>query len=149
MVELRSHLALEQQVRALGATWLDRQLIQGTSEIGDRGFGTEVRAALGLRIDCLLGQGLAGRCAGRVLLSQNLLSILTKREIEQMGKAIASQTGLAFRPTADGQRIGGQYQRNVQLASGRYAMLVAGNEFSLVAQGAWSRRRRTWSIRAN
>jgi hypothetical protein len=51
--------------------------------------------------------------------------------MDQMGKTIASDTGLAFRP-ADGQRIGGRYQRNVQLASGRYAMLVAERGFSLV-----------------
>ena len=132
VVEVRSHLPLEQSVRALGATWLDRQLIQGTAEIGDLGFGAEVRASLRQRIDFLVGQGLAERRAGRVLLRRNLLSILTKRELEQMGKTIASETGLAFRSTADGQRIGGQYQRDVQLASGRYAMLVAEKGFSLV-----------------
>lgn len=132
VVDVRSHIPLEQQVRAIGATWLDSQLIQNGSEPGDRGFGAEVRAALRQRADFLLGQGLATEREGRVLLRRNLLSILRKREIDQIGKTIASETGLVFRETNDGQRISGIYRRNVQLVSGRFAMLVDGQSFSLV-----------------
>jgi hypothetical protein len=75
VIKVRSHLPVEQQLRAVSPTWLDRQFIQGTSEIGDRGFGAEVRAALRQRIDFLVAE----RRAGRVLLSRNPLSILSKR----------------------------------------------------------------------
>ncbi|WP_440588112.1 DUF3363 domain-containing protein [Candidatus Burkholderia verschuerenii] len=44
----------------------------------------------------------------------------------------AAETGLAYRPIVDGQRVSGIYRRSVMLASGRYAMLDDGLGFSLV-----------------
>jgi hypothetical protein len=41
-------------------------------------------------------------------------------------------TGLTHRAVADGERVSGTYRRNVQLASGRFAMLDDGTGFSLV-----------------
>lgn len=34
-VELKSHLPIERQARVIGATWLDQQLIDGGSGLGD------------------------------------------------------------------------------------------------------------------
>ena len=49
-----------------------------------------------------------------------------------MGIHHAVETGLAHRPLTDGERATGIYRRNVQLASGRFALLDDGKEFSLV-----------------
>ncbi len=38
-VELKSHVPIERQVRVIGATWLDQQLIGGGTGLGDLGFG--------------------------------------------------------------------------------------------------------------
>lgn len=57
-VELRSHLDLRGQARAIGATWLDRALIEGASP-SPAGFGAEVRDALEERRVFLVGEGLA------------------------------------------------------------------------------------------
>jgi len=54
-------LPVEQQARVIGATWLDQQLIGGTSGISNNGFGGEVRDALRQRADFLIEQGLAER----------------------------------------------------------------------------------------
>ncbi len=131
-VELRSHLPVERQVRVIGATWLDQQLIGGAGSIANNGFGCDVREALRQRSDFLVEQGLAERRGQRVILARNLLGTLRGREIDGAAKAIAAETGLTHRAVADGERVTGTYRRNVQLASGRFAMLDDGMGFSLV-----------------
>ncbi|HEN8704072.1 TPA: relaxase/mobilization nuclease and DUF3363 domain-containing protein [Pseudomonas putida] len=131
-VELRTPLALEQQVRAVGATWLDQQLIGGNRELVDKGFGKEVREALRQRADFLVEQGLAERQGQRVVLARNLLATLRGRELTAAAREISAQTGLQHRLAVEGQRVSGIYRRSVQLASGRYALLDDGIGFSLV-----------------
>jgi type IV secretory pathway VirD2 relaxase len=131
-VELRSHLPIERQVRVIGATWLDQQLIGGASGIADNGFGGEVREALRQRSDFLVEQGLAERRGQRVVLARNLLSTLRDRELAAVGKSLQDATGLSFRPQQDGARVSGLYRRSLQLVSGRFAMLDDSMGFSLV-----------------
>jgi hypothetical protein len=131
-VTVRSRLSIEQQKRAVGATWLDQQLIVGGKDLGERGFGADVREALRQRSDFLLEQGLAERRGQRVMLARNLLTTLRERDIETAARRIAKETGLAHRPVIDGERVTGVYRRNVLLASGRFAMLDDGIGFSLV-----------------
>lgn len=131
-VELKSHLPIERQVRVIGATWLDQHLIGGARGFCDLGFGGDAKQALQQRADFLEEQGLAQRNGQRVILAPNMLRTLRNRELAQAGKAIAEETGLNHRPLIDGQRVAGIYRRSVMLASGRYAMLDDGKEFSLV-----------------
>ena len=131
-VELKSHLPIAQQARVIGATWLDQQLIGGGSGLGDLGFGCEVRDALQQRANFLVEQGLAKRHGQRVILRRNLLGTLRNRELVRATKNIATETGLEYRPVADGHCVAGIYRRSVMLASGRYAMLDDGMGFSLV-----------------
>lgn len=131
-VELKSHLPIERQARVIGATWLDQQLISGARGLGDLGFGGEAKQAMQQRADFLAEQGLAERRGQRVILARNLLSTLRNRELAQVAKNIAAETGLDHRPVADGQCVAGIYQRSVMLASGGYAMLDDGMGFSLV-----------------
>jgi type IV secretory pathway VirD2 relaxase len=130
-VELRTPLPLEQQVRAVGATWLDQQLIGGNRELSDQGFGKEVREALRQRADFLVEQGLAERQGQRVVLARNLLATLRGRELTAAAREISAQTGMQYRPVVEGQRVSGIYRRSVQLASGRFALLDDGIGFSL------------------
>ncbi|MBU3054697.1 relaxase/mobilization nuclease and DUF3363 domain-containing protein [Pseudomonas indica] len=131
-VQLRTPLPLEQQVRAVGATWLDQQLIGGSRELVDTGFGKEVREALRQRAYFLVVQGLAQRQGQRVVLARNLLATLRGRELTAVAREISAQTGLQYRPAVDGQRVNGIYRRSVQLTSGRFALLDDGIGFSLV-----------------
>lgn len=132
IVELRSHLSIEQQVRAQGATWLDHQLVGDARDLSPKGFGAQVHGALQDRMGFLVDQGLADRRSQRVVLARNLLSTLRDRELAEVGKAIQHQTGLIHRPICDGESANGIYRRSVQLASGRFAMLDDGTGFSLV-----------------
>lgn len=131
-VELRTPLPLEQLVRAVGATWLDQQLIGGNRELVDKGFGKEVREALRQRADFLVEQGLAERLGQRVVLARNLLATLRGRELTAAAREISEQTGMQYRQAVEGNRVSGVYRRSVQLASGRYALLDDGVGFSLV-----------------
>ncbi|EHG6384630.1 relaxase/mobilization nuclease and DUF3363 domain-containing protein [Salmonella enterica subsp. enterica serovar Infantis] len=131
-VELKTHLPIERQVRVIGATWLDQQLIGGGRGLGELGFGGDAKQAMQQRANFLAEQGLAERRGQRVILARNLLGTLRCRELAQAAKDIAAETGLEHRSVTDGQRVAGIYRRSVMLSSGRYAMLDDGMGFSLV-----------------
>jgi hypothetical protein len=130
--QLLSHLPVEKQVRAIGATWLDRQLMSGTNPPPKRGFGVDVRAALRQRLAFLVEEGYAHREGTRVILRGNLLTALRTREVDAVGKQIAAESGLVYRDVRQGERVQGTYRRSMVLASGRFAMLDDGVGFSLV-----------------
>ncbi len=131
VIELRSHLPIEQQVRALGATWLDRNLVTDGSVV-NRGFGSQVCDAMQSRVDFLAEQGLAGRQGQRIVLPRSLLATLRDRELTAAGKSLQEQLGHTYRPLRDGQQVSGVYRQAVQLISGRFAMLDDGRGFTLV-----------------
>jgi type IV secretory pathway VirD2 relaxase len=131
-VELRSPIGIDQQVRTIGATWLDKQLVSGPDVMTDSGFGAEVRSAFGRRAEFLVEQGFAAQRGQRVIFAQNLLAVLRTKEIAVAARAIESETGLSHRPITDGQSVSGTYRRSVTLASGRFAMLDDATGFSLV-----------------
>ncbi len=131
-VEVRSYLSIDRQTRAIGATWLDRQLLERTDNLSAAGFGANVRVALQERERFLVEQGLAEDRGDRVILARNLLATLRTREVDATADKIAAESGLAHRPVADGSPVSGIYKRALTLASGRFAMLEDGKEFSLV-----------------
>lgn len=130
---VRSDLSVEKQVRATGATWLDREAIaREPSALGSSGFGAEVSAALDRRADHLIEDGLAKRQGQSVIFNRNLLESLRKRELTSVGEQLATETGLPQKPSAAGEYVAGIYQRRVALASGRFAMIGDGLGFQLV-----------------
>ena len=131
-VDVRSYLPIDQQTRVMGSTWLDRQLLDRTDSVSVTGFGADVREALRQREQFLIEQGLAENRGDRVILGRNLLATLRTRELDATANKIAAETGLEYRPVADGSPVSGIYKRAVTLASGRFAMLEDGPGFSLV-----------------
>ncbi|MGJ7491423.1 DUF3363 domain-containing protein [Variovorax sp. ZT4R33] len=131
VIELRSHLPIEQQVRAIGQTWLDGNLVTDAA-VADRGFGVEVRGAMRARVDFLAEQGLAERRGQRVVLARNLLATLRDRELAAAGQSLQDKTGKTYRPLRDGEQVRGTYRQSIQLASGRFAVIDDGTGFSLV-----------------
>lgn len=130
---LHSHLPIEQQVRTIGATWLDRQLIANDDTFASTSaFGAATRQALSARADFLVEQGLAERQNGRLAVARDLLGKLRDRDVGGAAERLARETGLVYRPTKDGSRVSGIYRTSVTLASGRFAMLGDGLGFSLV-----------------
>lgn len=130
---VRSDLSIETQVKAHGATWLDRQLLaRGTASFSEGGFGREVREAIEARSEYLVGEGLARRQGQRIMFVRDLLDTLRRRDLNAASAKFSAETGLPYRSTAEGESIAGVYRQRVNLASGRFAMIDDGLGFSLV-----------------
>jgi hypothetical protein len=127
----RSDLPIEAQVTANGATWLDRQLLAREPAAGG-GFGAEVREAMEHRIDRLASEGLARRQGQRVVVARDLINTLRRRELDGAATKLADETGLAYRPSGEGEYVTGNFRQRVVLASGRFAMIDDGLGFQLV-----------------
>jgi type IV secretory pathway VirD2 relaxase len=128
----RSDLTIEAQATANGATWLDRQLLSHEPAISGSGFGAEVREAMDRRVDHLADEGLARRQGRRTAFARNLLETLKRRELAEAAARLTDETGLAHRPSAEGEHVSGVYRQRITLASGRFAMIDDGLGFQLV-----------------
>lgn len=133
---VRSDFDLASQVTADGATWIDRQLVAKSQDKLGGGFGKEVAGAMQRRIDFLSEQGLAKRQGGKVMFARNLITTLRSRELDKAASKIEQETGIAYRPTKQGEYLSGKYSKRLQLASGRFAMIESvsegGKSFELV-----------------
>ena len=127
----RSDLTIEAQVTARGATWLDRQLLARETATAGAGFGAEVREAMDQRVDHLVEEGLARRQGQRIIFARDLLGTLRRRELDEAATKLAAETGLAHRPSTEGEHVAGVYRQRVTLASGRFAMIDDGLGFQL------------------
>lgn len=111
-VELKSHLPIERQVRVIGVTWLDQQLIGGGRGLGDMGFGGEAKQAMQQRTDFLAEQGLAERRGQRVA------GIYRRSVMLASGRYAMLDDGMGFslvpwRPVIE-QRLGQQIAATVR-----------------------------------
>jgi type IV secretory pathway VirD2 relaxase len=130
---VRSDLALGAQIKAEGATWLDRQLLEREpSHVADAGFGQEVKEALSARAERLSSQGLARRQGTRLLFVRDLLAKLQQRELRSVTSKLETETGLSARPASVGGAVAGTFRRRIDLASGRFAMIEGSLGFQLV-----------------
>jgi hypothetical protein len=128
----RSDFTLQEQIGASGATWLDRQLLTRDATFSGNGFGAEVQEAMDRRIEHLAGEGFARRQGQRVIFARDLLETLRRRDLGGAAHGMAAETGLPYRPSAEGDLVGGIYRQRVTLSSGRFAMIDDGLGFQLV-----------------
>jgi type IV secretory pathway VirD2 relaxase len=129
----RSDFDLDHQVTASGATWLDHRLVERAAmPLSMGGFGAEVRSAMAARADHLTKEGLARNQKQRIIFQRDLLATRRRRELEEAGSKLASQTGLPYAQAQAGDNVTGIYRRRLMLASGRFAMIEDGLGFQLV-----------------
>ena len=128
----RSDLSIEAQVAAPGATWIDSQLLVRESALSSGGFGAEVRQAMDRRIGHLVERDLAQRQGQRVIFARDLINTLRRRELDEVASKLSVDTGLAHRPSTEGEHVSGVYRQRVTLSSGRFAMIDDGLGFQLV-----------------
>ena len=128
----RSDLTIEARISAPGATWIDRQLLAKDPVLSGGGFGAEVREAMDLRIDHLARNGMAERQGQRVVFARDLINTLRHQELDGIASKLSAETGLAHRPSAEGEHVSGIYRQRVTLSSGRFAMIDDGMGFQLV-----------------
>jgi type IV secretory pathway VirD2 relaxase len=128
----RSDLTIEAQVTAPGATWIDRQLLAKEATLSGSGFGAEVREAMDRRLEHLAGEGLVHRQGQRIIFARDLLNTLRKRDLTIAAAKLSTETGLAHRPSVEGEHVAGVYRQRLTLSSGRFAMIDNGLGFQLV-----------------
>ncbi|WP_236843063.1 DUF3363 domain-containing protein [Bradyrhizobium icense] len=124
---------LEDLPQAVGATWIDRQLVASTPEaLGPSGTGAEVEAAMRARRQWLIEQGLAREQDGKLRYARDLLRTLEARELRQTAAEISARTGLDRFEVKAGDNVSGVYRRMLTLNSGRYALIERSHAFVLV-----------------
>jgi hypothetical protein len=107
-IAVRSDLAIDTQVAAQGATWLDRQLVaKEPIALSEGGFGAEVREAMSARIDHHVEERLAHRQGQRVVFARDLLNTLRRRDLEAAAARLGVETGLGYQPTSGGEHVAG------------------------------------------
>ena len=132
-VFIESHVPFRNLADAGGATWLDRKLLSKESfEFRDKGFGAEANRALRLRQQWLIKEELMTEQDGQFIVRRNLLQKLQQREIIRVGRRLQEELGLKYQPAIAGKKLNGQVAKSLKLASGRFAIVQKGKEFSLV-----------------
>ena len=84
------------------------------------------------RAEHLVGQGLARRDGQRIVFARNLLDTLNRRDLDAAGERMAKEFALPYAPSKSGEFVAGSVCRQVQLASGRFAMIDNGLGFAPV-----------------
>ncbi|MEL7491985.1 MAG: DUF3363 domain-containing protein [Pseudomonadota bacterium] len=114
---------LEKQTRAIGASWLDRELsTHGDSRLSGDGFGGQVREAAEKRQIFLKSRGLDGASIEK--LQELEIADASKRLTREFDKPVSS--------APKSGKIEGRYVRDVELASGKFALLEKRRELTLV-----------------
>ena len=128
-----SSFSLESQIKADGATWLDRRLVaRKPNTMHNSRFGDAVKSAQQARQNYLIEQGLAVEENGSIRYRRNLLNTLQQRELQSSGNRIAKESKTTFVQTSDGERFKGVYRQSVHLTSGKFAIIEKSREFTMV-----------------
>ncbi len=133
-LRILSYLNLEKLAATEGATWLDSELASKTlSHVDDQGFGTDVKSAFRNRLQWLTERGMTEPTLdGGVRPAAAAMKALTRNEITQAVAKHSAVSGLHAAQLMDGERFDGIYQRQITLASGKYAVFENSKEFTLV-----------------
>lgn len=133
-LRILSYLNLEKLVDADGATWLDKELLGKSQErLVQTGFGGEVTGAVSRRQQWLVSQGLGTTDSANIFQPQpRMLEQLRQRDLQQASQILSKELGLADAQLAEGERIEGVFNRSLNLASGKYAVIQKSKEFTLV-----------------
>jgi hypothetical protein len=132
-VRVLSIIDLEAQIGSDDATWLDRELASpNRTPLAGAGFGREVSAAMDRRRQNLVEMGHAIRPDGAAGAPKDILRALEQAELARIGREMAAERGLAFRPSNPGEYVSGRLVGVASFASGRFAMIDDGLGFQLV-----------------
>ena len=146
VVEVHSAVALEKQITAEAATWLDRQLVgRHRVETAPMGFGHKVESALLLRNEYLIAQRLAyrvedGSCATSLTCWPRSSAVSWSASASALRPSAPMAWPMSRRATAHSFR--GTYRRAIMLTSGKVAVIENERQFTLVPWRAILERHR-------
>lgn len=133
-LRILSYLNLEKLISSEGATWLDKELLSRAPErIAQAGFGAETGIAIVRRRQWLIARGLGTTDVASIFRPQpRLLDHLRQRDLQQAAQTVSKELGLVHLHLVEGERVVGTFNRLVDLASGKYAVIQNSKEFTLV-----------------
>ena len=126
-IVVKSWIALEAQIDRRAPTWLD---MSDAEEFAARGFGAEAAAAKRARMAFLKREGLWSDAANG--LDPVRLNMLGREELEAAATAEMKRSNRTQRMLQTGASFSGVYERPVDLAQGRFALVARAKEFALV-----------------
>ena len=129
-IESRSSLRLADMKTAIGATWLDEQLIDDSGAGRAYGFGAEVETAKAARRQFLVRQGILGDV--RADMTQANLDELTRKDLGEAGKSLSDKFGKPYSFAPASGRLRGTYHGAVERPSGKFAIIERSKDFTLV-----------------
>src|SRR6201981_212539 len=94
-ITILSSEKIERQIATEGVTWLDRELTAREPQvIADSGFGRDVKSALQRRAARPVGMGYGTGREGTVRIPSHTVANLEQREVDRVGREMASERGL-------------------------------------------------------
>ncbi|QPI72215.1 relaxase/mobilization nuclease RlxS [Sphingobium sp. Cam5-1] len=131
-ISLLSAQPIERLVDADAATWIDRELVSGKPEpVRDAGFGHDLREAQTRRRQWLVAQGFAEEAGSGMTFSTGMIAALQRRELLRVAEQLSEELKMPFREANEGARVEGVYRRQVDLVSGRFALIERSRDFTL------------------
>lgn len=129
-IEQSSSLSLTQMRTAIGATWLDNQLMEDGFEDVSQGFGADVRKAMDARRQFLLRRGYLNAKSAPV--TSATLMQLKRDDLALAGDELRQKLDKTYRGAPSQGRIDGVYRGEIDRPSGRFAIIEKSKEFTLV-----------------
>lgn len=129
-IETRSSLRLADMKTAIGATWLDEQLIDDSGAGRTAGFGAEVETAKVARRQFLVQQGVLDVVSAEV--SQTTLDNLTNKDLSDAGSSLQERFGKSYSLAPTSGQLRGTYRGAIDRPSGKFAIIERSKDFTLV-----------------
>lgn len=126
-IEVKSWIDLGSQVKQRAPTWLDDVT---AGDFGETGFGAEIAAAKARRTMFLRREGLWSEEAGG--LDAAARRRLAESELAEAGASQARRIGKTYRAFEANGSFDGVFERSIDLAQGRFALIARSKEFTLV-----------------
>lgn len=124
---VQSYTGLKDQVRAMGATWLDKmEPVSGAAF----GFGLDVKEARQMRKAYLVEIGVLKTQDQK--LSPTGLAELQARDLAAAGASLETQMGKPFTPAKKSGVVDGVYRSPIDRPSGRFAVIERTHDFTIV-----------------
>jgi len=124
---VQSYSGLKDQVRAMGATWLDKaESVPGAAF----GFGLDVKEAAEMRKAYLVKIGVLKSKSQQ--LTPSGLAKLQERDLAAAGASLEAGVGKPFTPAKKSGLVEGVYRNAIDRPSGRFAVIERAHNFTIV-----------------
>lgn len=124
-VRVKSWMSIEAQIEAHAETWLDQMQSDNVVAVDSRLSDARKQRQLFLRREGILS-------VETDRLSMEARKTLKKKELLKAGEAESARSNLAYKALAAGESFEGKYERTLDLAQGRMAIIGNQKAFALV-----------------